>query len=454
LEKHPILRLLKKCLGIKHKSLKNISLQKVSAAHYQISSTDFSAAAVEVVLQLQNAGHEAYIVGGGVRDLLLGTIPKDFDVATSAKPEEVKRLFRRCFIVGRRFRLAHVHLKNEVIEVATFRAEHETGSTLHGKTKGGMIVRDNIYGNLEEDAIRRDFTLNALYYNPADNSILDYTGGLVDLKQGQLRMIGEPKQRYREDPVRILRALRLSGKLNLEIETETAAPISKMASLLTKVPSARLADELVKFFMNRNAWACFQTLEQYHLLGQLLPATAKAIQSDETAKTLIQLTLENTATRLTAEKTVNFNFMMAAFLWGPLRSQARKLLQQKMPARIAFDQAIQDILRAQSESILITRKLGEMIRDIWRLQGLLENPRSRTVHTTLEKKEFRAAYDFLLLREKAGEPLKQVASWWTELIAADEPGRHALVEGLAATQKKPATHRRTRRTKPPAAPSA
>jgi poly(A) polymerase len=393
-------------------------------------------------LQLQQAGHEAYIVGGGVRDMLLGIPPKDFDVATSAKPEEVKRAFRRCFIVGRRFRLAHVHLKNEVIEVATFRAEHDQGSKLHGKTTGGMIVRDNIYGSLEEDAIRRDFTLNALYYNPADNTILDYTGGLADLKQKQLRMIGEPKKRYREDPVRILRALRLSGKLHLQIETETAAPITKMASLLTKVPSARLADELVKFFMNPNAWACFQTLEKYSLLAQLLPATHKAIQSTKTAKPLIQYTLENTAARLKADKTVNFNFVMAALLWAPLQSRIDSLSQTKIPRRIAFEQAVQDVLRTQSEIILITRKLGEMIRDIWRLQNNLTHRTPRTVHTTFEKKEFRAAYDFLLLREKAGEPVEQATQWWTEFIAADEPARHTMIEGLAMPQRKSPTRKR------------
>jgi poly(A) polymerase len=422
-------------LGLKHKSLKNIALEKASAAHYKISAADFSAAAVDVVLQLQKAGHQAFIVGGCVRDLVLGSHPKDFDVATSAKPEEVKRLFRRCFIVGRRFRLAHVHLKNEVIEVATFRAEHSKGSSQHGKTKGGMIVRDNIYGDLEEDAIRRDFTCNALYYNPADNTILDYTGGLKDLKLKQLRMIGEPKQRYREDPVRLLRALRLAGKLHLQIETETAAPITKMAPLLDKVPTARMADELVKFFLNRKALACFQILERYHFLNQLLPASHTAIQTDKTALTLIKLTLENTAARLSAEKTVNFSFIMAAFLWAPLQTQKKELMQKKMSATIAFDQAIHDVLAEQSSVILITRKLSEMIRDIWRLQTHLENPRPRSVHTTVEKSSFRAAYDFLLLREKAGEPLQKSTNWWTDFIAAQPEAQAEMIKSLAQQAK-------------------
>jgi poly(A) polymerase len=412
-------------LGIKHKSLKNIVLEKISADHYKIRAKDFSPAAVEITLELQRAGYQAYIVGGGVRDLLLGAHPKDFDVASDATPEEIKRLFRRCFIVGRRFRLAHVHLKNEVIEVATFRAEHSKGSSTHGKTKNGMIVRDNIYGDLEEDALRRDFTANALYYNPADNTIFDYTGGLKDLEAKQLRMIGDPKLRYQEDPVRILRALRLAGKLNLEIETETAAPIHKMSSLLTKVPSARLADELTKMFLNHNAWGCFQILQKYELLKKLLPFTYENLKIYPHNLELIKLTLENTQNRLIAGKTANFHFIMASFLWGHLQEQNN----------LEFDIAIRKILQAQSSIILITRKLSEMIRDIWLLQQKLENPRPRSVPIIFNKKEFRAAYDFLLLRDKAEEPVKKQAEWWTNFIAAEEVEREKMIEKLHQPKK-------------------
>lgn len=410
--------------------------KQVSAATYQLSSTDFSSAAVEVVSQLQQSGYQAYIVGGGVRDLLLNKKPKDFDVATSAKPEEVKRLFRRCFLVGRRFRLAHVHLRNEVVEVATFRAEYAKDTKAHKKTAGGMITRDNIYGTLQEDALRRDFTINALYYDPTENTIIDYTGGLIDLEQKQLRVIGEAKQRYREDPVRILRAIRLANKLDLSIETETAAPLAKLAPLLSNIPAARLAEEIPKIFLNGQAWRCLQTLDHYHLFAQLFPTTSASFKVDKMFATFIELILADSDQRLAEHKTLNFSFLLAAFLWQPLQNQLDYYKQENTAPVVAFDKACRQVLQAQSQQVLITRKHGEVIREIWRLQRLLESRRPRYIEQILTQVEFRLAYDFLILREQAGEPLQRIVRWWTDFIAADAAQQATLLGSLTKLRRK------------------
>jgi poly(A) polymerase len=424
-----ILGFIKKLFG-KQTNTPTLEFNKISASHYKLTSDDFSPAAVEVVLQLQSAGFQAFIVGGGVRDLLLGFKPKDFDVATNAKPEEVKKLFRQCYLVGRRFRLAHVRMRNEIVEVATFRAEHHKGPKQHGQTRGGMIVRDNIYGNLEDDAVRRDFTINSLYYDPTTNTILDYTGGLTDLEHKELRIIGEAKQRYREDPVRILRAIRLANKLELTIEAQTAAPIAKMANLLSSIPPARLTEETQKLFLAQKAWSCLETLERYSLFQPLFPLTAQCIHTSAQFKHFLKLILENSERRLMEGKTVNYSFLMAAFLWEPVLKKSEHYREKKMSPSIAFDQAAYQVLKDQSKHVLIIRRHAEMVRDIWRLQYALENRRPRLVRHALGHPALRAAYDFLLLRTEAGEPFKKASAWWTEFMTATRAKQDTMLAEL------------------------
>lgn len=372
---------------------------------------------MRVVEQLQEAGYEAYIVGGGIRDLLLNALPKDFDVATSAKPEEVKRLFRRCFLIGRRFRLAHVHLKGEMVEVATFRAEHHKGSK-HGHKRGGLIIRDNIYGTLEEDAVRRDFTLNALYYDPVQNTILDHMHALQDIQTKTLRMIGDPKKRYQEDPVRMLRAIRLACKLNLLIETKTLAPLAELALLLQSVSPARLVEEVSKLFLSEYGVLCFEKLRELGLFSPLFPQTEAILKEDLLFKNFIVLTLEDTAFRLKQGEKASFNFILAALLWQPFKIKFESASEKRFSS-VVFDYVCQDFFKEQSSLVLITRKNSEMIQAIWKLQWLLEARRPRSIRTVLRSAYFSAADDFLKLRHAAGEPLAKVIAWWDK--AAQKP---------------------------------
>ena len=417
---------MKKLFGRKTQSAPQQTCRSVLATRYQLTSTNFSATSVAVVRQLQNAGYQAYIVGGGVRDLLMQQTPKDFDVATNAKPEQIKRLFRRCFLIGRRFRLAHVHIKNEIVEVATFRAEQPKQSKAHGKIRGGMIIRDNTYGTLQEDALRRDFTINALYYDPTSNSIIDFTSGLVDLEKRQLRIIGKAKQRYQEDPVRILRAIRLANKLGLQIEASTADPLAKLAPLLANVPAARLAEEIPKLFWQDQAWQCLQTLDDYRLFVQLFPTTYSSFNNNKTFYNFIKLIIHQAKPHLKTNKTHHINLLFAAFLWQPLQNQ----LQQNPVTKADFDKACADVLRIQSKQVLITRKQSEKIRAIWQLQHRLEFRRPHYIYQTLKHADFHSAYHFLSLRAKAGEPLQAITRWWDNFIVSNKAQRAAMMANL------------------------
>ncbi|MGB5440378.1 MAG: polynucleotide adenylyltransferase PcnB [Gammaproteobacteria bacterium] len=391
----------------------------ITRAEHSISRGNISANALKVLYRLKDSGYQAHLVGGGVRDLLLGREPKDFDVVTDAVPEDVRRLFRNCRLIGRRFRLAHVIFGREVIEVATFRAlqdDDEDGNERHIDVEG-RIVRDNIFGSIGGDAFRRDFTVNALYYNIADFSITDYAGGMQDISAGLLRLIGDPVTRYREDPVRMLRAVRFATKLGFRIEQSSEEPIEQLAPLLGDIPPARLFDEMLKLFMGGHALANFEMLRHYNLFGQLFPLTEQALTHEEEhfPLTLISRGMENTDTRVIQGKPVTPAFLFALFLWQPVRERAARLEAGGQHKAEALQHAGSQIISEQAAIMSLPRRYSLPMREIWMLQLRLENMGGRRSMRVLAHPRFRAAYDFLLLRGEAGEVPTQAGEWWTEL---------------------------------------
>lgn len=390
---------------------------------------------MKVLYRLKEAGFDAYIVGGSVRDLLLGFTPKDFDIATDARPEQVKQLFRNCLLIGRRFRLAHIRFGREIIEVATFRGEQKKKFSKHHRVaEHGMVLRDNIYGTLEEDARRRDFTVNALYYNITDFSLIDYCDGLADIKHKTLRLIGDPQQRYREDPVRLLRTIRFAGKLGFAIAPETAAPIIELAALLKHVPAARLYEEVLKLFHSGNAATIISLLRQYGLFTILFPQIASHLTPS--AETLLELACESTDKRIRAGKPVSPAFLFACLLWQPLKDRINQLLADELPATLAQDKATHEIIAQQTKQLTIPRRFALMTREIWHFQQRLERRQAKYVWRILAHPRFRAAYDFLVLRATAGEPVQEQADWWTQLQAVDAATRQQMVEKLPKQAKR------------------
>jgi poly(A) polymerase len=369
--------------------------------------------------RLKDSGYQAHLVGGGVRDLLLGREPKDFDIATDALPQDIRRLFRNCRLIGRRFRLAHVMFGRDVVEVATFRAlqeEDDAGGSERHVDAEGRIVRDNVYGSLEEDAFRRDFTVNALYYNIADFSVIDHVRGVEDVKSGMLRLIGDPVTRYREDPVRMLRAVRFATKLGFRIEPDTERPIPELAPLLGDIPPARLFDEMLKLFMDGNALANFEALRHYGLFGQLFPLTEQALMHEQEhfPHTLISHGMENTDSRIAAGKPVTPVFLLAVFLWQPVRERAAQLEAAGQHPAQAMQHAGSQILAEQAAIMATPRRFSLPMREIWMLQLRLESRGGRRSLKVLGHPRFRAAYDFLLLRCAAGEVPAATGQWWTD----------------------------------------
>tara|TARA_R110000868_G_scaffold106234_2_gene291394 strand:- start:5949 stop:7301 length:1353 start_codon:yes stop_codon:yes gene_type:complete len=393
------------------------NLRIISRDDHSISRSQISDAALKVLYRLHNAGHEALLVGGGVRDTLLGLSPKDFDVATDATPEQVNQLFRNSRLIGRRFKLVHVVFGREVIEVATFRAPptDEHSSKVASTGDQGMILRDNVFGNREEDALRRDFTVNALYYNIADFSVYSYAGGWDDLQHRQLRLIGDPETRYREDPVRMLRAIRFMGKLDFSLEPATAAPIPMLAPLLEQIPAARLFDELLKLFLAGKALVTLQLLREYGLLGHIFPATEQCLQAEELARNIAENTMRNTDLRIQAGKSVTPYFFLAALLWPALVRMQKEFEDSGLAPHPALQKAADRILSQQIRHTAIPKRFSIPMREIWELQLRLPKIQSRKAKELLEHPRFRAAYDFLLLREQSGEDLQGVGDWWTDL---------------------------------------
>lgn len=409
---------------------------------HTISRKHISEGALKVIARLRAAGYQGFLVGGGVRDLLLGGHPKDFDVATDARPEQIRELFRSSRIIGRRFKIVHVRFGSETIEVTTFRGSHspaEDGDTEDApspqhalRNDSGMLLRDNVYGTLEEDAIRRDFTINALYYTTENFAVYDYTNGMRDIEQRLIRIIGDPETRYREDPVRMLRAVRFAARLDFTIEEKTARPLNKLAHLLTAVSAARMFDEVLKLLMAGHGESTFRLMQEYGLAAALFPATAKAIETGHPlGDKLILRALHNTDLRIKEGKPVTPAFIYAALLWPALEQEMAAITAQGVSEALAIQQAIQITLDRQMRHTAIPRRFSQPMREIWELQWRLPRRESRRIQNLLEHPRLRAAYDFLLMREQAGEMLGDLGAWWTHFLAADEEQRSHLLMQLA-----------------------
>lgn len=420
---------------------------------HNISRKQISDAALKVMYRLNSAGFDAYLVGGGVRDLLLGGNPKDFDVATNATPEEVRAQFRNSRIIGRRFKIVHVTFGREIIEVTTFRGHHErepvetddddNDSDVHDAARddAGMLLRDNVYGSIEEDAIRRDFTVNALYYTVRDFTLHDFCNGLEDLRHRTLRMIGDPETRYREDPVRMLRAVRLAAKLGFSIEAGTAAAIEPLKSLLHNVPPARLFDEVLKLFMAGHGVATFQMLRDFNMLALLFPDMTHP--QDDADDNLILNALAGTDQRINDGKTVTPAFLFAALLWPAVRREKAKLEAEGMEPVPALHEAAHQVIHQQCDVVTIPRRFQIPMREIWELQLRLPHCSGKRAQRTLEHPRFRAAYDFLLLREHSGEIEPGLGEWWTQFQFAENDQRETMVrEAPQQPRKRPARRRR------------
>lgn len=387
----------------------------ISRGEHGISRDQIDNNALKVLYRLHNAGFQSYLVGGGVRDLLLGLEPKDFDIATDATPEEVHKLFRNCRLIGRRFRLAHIHFGREIIEVATFRGDHSPRNKDGVLDNSGRILRDNVYGTLEEDVWRRDFKINALYYNIADFSVIDFTGAMTDINDRKMRMIGDPATRYREDAVRMIRAVRFAAKLDFTIDKESADPIYELAPVLAEIPAARLFDEAIKLFHSGNGVRCFELLKEFHLLEVLFPQTVAAIKKDAEFDVFLVKVLQNTDRRIMSGKTVNPAFVFAALLWQPIMDHMQRSLNDGLPVNVAMQKAIDKVLPAQLRVTSMPKRLSMIMKDIWFMQDRLKNHSGKRAISVFSHQRFRAAYDFLCLRAAAGEDVEKDCQFWTEL---------------------------------------
>ncbi|MEK0429304.1 MAG: polynucleotide adenylyltransferase PcnB [Pseudomonadota bacterium] len=388
-----------------------------------IDPDDVSPNAVRVTQALQTAGYKAFIVGGAVRDLVLGLKPKDFDVATDATPEEVKRLFRRAFIIGRRFQIVHVMFGQELIEVTTFRG---SSSEEAPKDAHGRVLRDNTFGEQHEDAARRDFTINAMYYDPSQQVVLDYHGGMKDIRSRMLRIIGVPEARYREDPVRLLRVIRFAAKLEFKIAPATRAPMALMAPLINNVPAARVFDEMLKLLMSGHAMACLQRLRKEGLHHGLLPLLDVVLEQPLGEK-FVTLSLANTDERVRQGKPVSPGFLFASLLWHQVLEKweaYRAAGEYPIPA---LHLAADDVLDGQTEKLALQRRIATDMRDIWAMQPRFERRIGKSPYKLLEHPRMRAGYDFLLLRCASGEIDADIGQWWTDFIDADSNEREALI---------------------------
>lgn len=446
-----IIKLIKKLLR-KAKSPKESTQSShiIPRKHHNISKTDISPNALKVLNRLHSAGFQTYLVGGSVRDLLLGKVPKDFDVATNATPNQIRHLFRNARIIGRRFKLVHIIFHREIIEVATFRGSDAGDVDDNQKTNDkGMLVRDNVYGTLEEDAWRRDFTINSLYYNIDDSSIFDLTGGVPDVRQRLIRMIGNPEARYQEDPVRMLRAVRFAAKLHFEIEKETAAPIPKLAPLIRHVSGSRLFDEMTKLYQCGESEAVQGLLIKHGLFEQLFEQTWKLDHSEYPVNALMGIALENTDTRIRDNKPVTPAFIYAVLLWFPLKDTAARLQQEEgLPPLPALEKAMSQVIVEQNRTVTIPKRFTQVMREIWLLQYRFSKRFGTRAFTLLQHPRFRAAYDFMALRALAGDETMELAEWWTTFQDVDEESQAKMIAEL--TPQAPKKPKRRRKPKPQA----
>lgn len=439
----------------------------IGRAEHGISRQQISPNSLKVLYALNDAGYQAYIVGGGVRDILLGLKPKDFDIATDATPEQIRALFRNSRIIGRRFRIVHVHFGREIMEVSTFRAltgdsvevleERISRQETHldaVHSASGMLLRDNVFGSIEEDVMRRDFTVNALYYTVRNFVVHDYVNGMADLKDRTLRMIGNPEQRYREDPVRVLRAIRLASKLKFHFAPETEAPLRPCARLLESIPPARLFDEFMKLFFAGSGAVTYQMLRRYGVFDVLFPATAAALDKDSHYDEMLLSGFVSTDARINEDKSVTPAFLLAVILWPAVQEQQALLEAEGEPAALALNDAAHVVLSDQLERIAIPRRFSIPMREIWDMQLRLPQRRGKRADLLLENKRFRAAYDFLLLREAAGDELHGLGQWWTEYQSANLAIRAEMQDALGTEGQQPKGRKRRIRSRSKSNPTS
>jgi len=444
---------IRRILGGKTKQAEPVDPTKpvvLGAQEHGIDSALVSANAIRVTQTLQQAGFAAYIVGGAVRDLLLSVKPKDFDIATNATPEQVKRLFRRAFIIGKRFQIVHVMFGQDLLEVTTFRGASSDGSP---KDEHGRVLRDNTFGEQHEDAIRRDFTINAMYYDPAAQTVFDYHGGIQDIRSKTLRIIGIPEARFREDPVRLLRVVRFAAKLGFSIDPATAAPIAIMAPLINNVPAARVFDEMLKLLLSGQALACLQQLRKEGLHHGLLPLL-DVVMEQPLGEKFVRLALASTDQRVKDGKPVSPGFLFASLLWHQVVEKWTAYQAAGEFPIPALHLAADDVLHSQTEKLALQRKIASDMRDIWAMQPRFERRIGKSPYKLLEHPRLRAGYDFLLLRCESGEIDAEIGEWWTDFMAADGDGREALLAKKPGTPSDPAAKKRPRRRSPRAQPKA
>ncbi len=396
--------------------------------------------------RLNSAGFQAYLVGGSVRDLLLGKSPKDFDVATNATPNEIKALFRNSRIIGRRFKLVHIIFHRDIIEVATFRGNSELDNNQVQLTnERGMLIRDNVYGTIDEDAWRRDFTINSLYYSVKDAAIVDFTGGVKDIHNQTLRIIGNPEIRYQEDPVRMLRAIRFSAKLHFPLAPETAEPLEKLSSLISHISSSRLFDEMTKLYQCGESESVQRLLIQYGLFQHLFAQTYALFDSSYPVKAFLGVALENTDARIRDNKPITPAFLFAVLLWFPLLNQtATYQRDEQLPPLPALEKAMSYVISEQNKVIGIPKRFSQVIREIWLLQFRFPKRWGGRAANLLKHPRFRAAYDFLSLRALAGDESLELAQWWAVFQEASEDEQTQMISSLPT----PPGRKSRRRKKP------
>lgn len=418
------------------------AIERMPRGRHGVTREALSPAAAKVCTVLRDAGYSAYVVGGAVRDLLLGIAPKDYDIATDARPEQIKPLFRRALIIGRRFRLVHVMMSGETIEVSTFRAADPQTAE---KDEHGRVLRDNVFGSQAEDARRRDFTVNALYLDPATEEIIDFHGGFDDLRKRLLRVIGDPETRYREDPVRMLRAVRLGAKLGLTLDAATREPIRGMAPLMERVPPARLFDEMLKLLLSGHASACLRQLREVGLHKGVLPLL-DVILEQPLGERFVTLALAQTDERVLAERPVSPAFLFAALLWHEVLAASTSRQARGERPVLALEDAMDEVLETQCAKLAITRKLTATMREVWTMQPRFEMRSGQRAYRLLESPRFRMAYDFLALRAASGEVPAELEAWWRSFQSADDEARRAMLLPETGPRKR----RRRRRKKSPA----
>lgn len=425
-------------------------------SEHNISRAQISENALKVLYKLQKEGYDAYLVGGCVRDLLLGREPKDFDVVTNADPEQIRKVFRNCRLIGRRFRLAHVHFGREVIEVATFRGAGEAQNDQQMLNKEGRLLRDNVYGTIEEDVWRRDFTVNALYYNIKDFSVVDYVGGMADHQAATLRLIGDPVTRFREDPVRMLRAVRFAVKLGFKLHPNCEAAMHEVSELLSSIPSARLYDESLKLFLSGYSLQTFEMLRHYGLFQVLFPATENslAIEDNGFPRLLLIKALENSDQRIAEGKTVTAYFLFAAFLWEPVQMRAQEKIARGMIEFMAYQDAANEVIASQVRSTALPRHITLAMREVWSLQPKFNARYGSKPSRLISHPRFRAGYDFLVLRAETGGADPELAKWWGKYQLADENEQRKMTQPPRKAAGGKPTRKRTYRNKPKSNPAS